>query len=174
MTTPGHFITQVNANTLLDFFSQLNKPASKSVQQAAAAAAAAAAAHAAAATASVSQQQQQQNVAAAVNLAATTSAAVNAAAAAAAVKVKEEPLSEDDLRALQKDRQKKDNHNMSELTGIVYATPCAGKQAALTSVCTPTCKVHICPTHGVSISFALIRLECLQSRDDDASTSTIA
>ena len=32
--------------------------------------------------------------------------------------VKEEPLSEDDLRALQKDRQKKDNHNMSKL--IIY------------------------------------------------------
>ena len=29
------------------------------------------------------------------------------------VSVKEEPLSEEDLRALQKDRQKKDNHNMS-------------------------------------------------------------
>ena len=29
------------------------------------------------------------------------------------VTVKEEPLSEEDLRALQKDRQKKDNHNMS-------------------------------------------------------------
>ena len=29
--------------------------------------------------------------------------------------VKEEPLREDDLRALQKDRQKKDNHNMSKL-----------------------------------------------------------
>ena len=29
--------------------------------------------------------------------------------------VKEEPLGEDDLRALQKDRQKKDNHNMSKL-----------------------------------------------------------
>merc|ERR1719195_471466 len=28
--------------------------------------------------------------------------------------VKEEPLGEDDLRALQKDRQKKDNHNMIE------------------------------------------------------------
>ena len=28
--------------------------------------------------------------------------------------VKEEPLGEDDLRAIQKDRQKKDNHNMSE------------------------------------------------------------
>ena len=28
--------------------------------------------------------------------------------------VKEEPLGEDDLRALQKDRQKKDNHNMSK------------------------------------------------------------
>ena len=32
--------------------------------------------------------------------------------------VKEEPLGEDDLRALQKDRQKKDNHNMSKL--IMY------------------------------------------------------
>lgn len=30
------------------------------------------------------------------------------------VAVKEEPLSEEDLRALQKDRQKKDNHNMSK------------------------------------------------------------
>lgn len=30
------------------------------------------------------------------------------------VTVKEEPLSEEDLRALQKDRQKKDNHNMIE------------------------------------------------------------
>ena len=29
--------------------------------------------------------------------------------------VKEEPLSEEDMRAVQKDRQKKDNHNMSEL-----------------------------------------------------------
>ena len=29
--------------------------------------------------------------------------------------IKEEPLSEEDLRALQKDRQKKDNHNLSEL-----------------------------------------------------------
>ena len=28
--------------------------------------------------------------------------------------IKEEPLSEEDLRALQKDRQKKDNHNLSE------------------------------------------------------------
>ena len=28
--------------------------------------------------------------------------------------IKEEPLSEEDLRAIQKDRQKKDNHNMSK------------------------------------------------------------
>ena len=28
--------------------------------------------------------------------------------------IKEEPLSEEDLKALQKDRQKKDNHNLSE------------------------------------------------------------
>ena len=29
--------------------------------------------------------------------------------------VKEEPLTEEDLKAFQKDRQKKDNHNLSEL-----------------------------------------------------------
>ena len=34
------------------------------------------------------------------------------------VSVKEEPLSEEDLRAVQKDRQKKDNHNMSKLKMI--------------------------------------------------------
>ena len=34
--------------------------------------------------------------------------------------VKEEPLGEDDLKALQKDRQKKDNHNMSENFCFVY------------------------------------------------------
>ena len=34
------------------------------------------------------------------------------------VAVKEEPLSEEDLRLLQKDRQKKDNHNMSEINTI--------------------------------------------------------
>ena len=34
--------------------------------------------------------------------------------------VKEEPLSEEDLRALQKDRQKKDNHNMSESNHNMY------------------------------------------------------
>ena len=34
------------------------------------------------------------------------------------VTVKEEPLSEEDLRALQKDRQKKDNHNMSMASTI--------------------------------------------------------
>ena len=36
--------------------------------------------------------------------------------------VKEEPLSEEDLRALQKDRQKKDNHNMS-MQYNTYLTP---------------------------------------------------
>jgi hypothetical protein len=36
--------------------------------------------------------------------------------AAELVNVKEEPLSEEDLRALQKDRQKKDSHNISEET----------------------------------------------------------
>ncbi len=57
--------------------------------------------------------------------AAASAAAATAAAAAARstslngsvldkVTVKEEPLSEEDLRALQKDRQKKDNHNMSK------------------------------------------------------------
>ena len=34
--------------------------------------------------------------------------------------VKEEPLGEDDLRALQKDRQKKDNHNMSKLIMLCH------------------------------------------------------
>ena len=34
------------------------------------------------------------------------------------VSVKEEPLSEEDLRAVQKDRQKKDNHNMSKFKMI--------------------------------------------------------
>ena len=32
--------------------------------------------------------------------------------------IKEEPLSEEDLRAIQKDRQKKDNHNMSKYMHI--------------------------------------------------------
>ena len=34
--------------------------------------------------------------------------------------MKEEPLSEEDLRALQKDRQKKDNHNMSKHIHISF------------------------------------------------------
>ena len=34
--------------------------------------------------------------------------------------VKEEPLCEDDLRALQKDRVKKDNHNMSKDSFVFY------------------------------------------------------
>ena len=33
--------------------------------------------------------------------------------------IKEEPLTEDDLKALQKDRQKKDNHNLSEYKNII-------------------------------------------------------
>ena len=33
--------------------------------------------------------------------------------------IKEEPLTEDDLKALQKDRQKKDNHNLSEYKKII-------------------------------------------------------
>ena len=36
--------------------------------------------------------------------------------------VKEEPLGEDDLRALQKDRQKKDNHNMSKFSHALKVT----------------------------------------------------
>eukprot|EP00095_Tigriopus_kingsejongensis_P010199 maker-scaffold2677_size13385-snap-gene-0.4 protein:Tk10199 transcript:maker-scaffold2677_size13385-snap-gene-0.4-mRNA-1 annotation:"microphthalmia-associated transcription factor-like isoform x2" len=60
----------VSANTLLDFFSQLNKSPHKSNLSG-------------------------NNVLDRIN-------------------VKEEPLNEDDLRALQKDRQKKDNHNMIE------------------------------------------------------------
>jgi hypothetical protein len=39
------------------------------------------------------------------------------------VAVKEEPLSEEDLRLLQKDRQKKDNHNMSERNIICIHVP---------------------------------------------------
>ena len=39
---------------------------------------------------------------------------LESAAASGRLSVKEEPLSEEDLRALQKDRQKKDNHNMSK------------------------------------------------------------
>ena len=38
------------------------------------------------------------------------------------VSVKEEPPTEEDLRALQKDRQKKDNHNMS-MQYNTYLTP---------------------------------------------------
>ena len=33
--------------------------------------------------------------------------------------IKEEPLTEEDLKALQKDRQKKDNHNLSEYKNII-------------------------------------------------------
>ena len=36
------------------------------------------------------------------------------------VAVKEEPLSEEDLQALEKDRQKKDNHNMSKSNNNMY------------------------------------------------------
>ena len=32
--------------------------------------------------------------------------------------IKEEPLTEEDLKALQKDRQKKDNHNLSKILNI--------------------------------------------------------
>ena len=39
------------------------------------------------------------------------------------VSVKEEPLSEEDLRALQKDRQKKDNHNMSMQYNTYHLIP---------------------------------------------------
>ena len=35
------------------------------------------------------------------------------------IPIKEEPLSEDDLKALQKDRQKKDNHNLSKFQQMV-------------------------------------------------------
>ena len=35
------------------------------------------------------------------------------------VPIKEEPLTEEDLKAFQKDRQKKDNHNLSELHILV-------------------------------------------------------
>ena len=36
--------------------------------------------------------------------------------------IKEEPLTEEDLKALQKDRQKKDNHNLSKCFQLVFST----------------------------------------------------
>ncbi len=115
---------QVNASTLLDFFNQLGKnPSSSSSGKAAAAGAPAMSANAGAATGATNSA----NGGGPATRAAVAAAAAAAAAAANAstngvpspvssslVKVKEEPMSEDDLRALQKDRQKKDNHNMSE------------------------------------------------------------
>ena len=59
---------EVNASSLLDFFSQLTSKSSSSISN---------------------------------------------------MPIKEEPLTEDDLKALQKDRQKKDNHNLSE---TIFAT----------------------------------------------------
>ena len=48
--------------------------------------------------------------------ASSSSSPAAAAAIADRITVKEEPLSEEDMRAIQKDRQKKDNHNMSEFS----------------------------------------------------------
>ena len=59
---------EVNASSLLDFFSQLTSKSSSSISN---------------------------------------------------MPIKEEPLTEDDLKALQKDRQKKDNHNLSK---SIFAT----------------------------------------------------
>ena len=59
---------EVNASSLLDFFSQLTSKSSSSISN---------------------------------------------------MPIKEEPLTEDDLKALQKDRQKKDNHNLSK---TIFAT----------------------------------------------------
>ena len=56
--------SEVNANSLLDFFNQITSKSSSSI--------------------------------------------------ATGMPIKEEPLTEDDLKALQKDRQKKDNHNLSK------------------------------------------------------------
>ena len=77
---------QVNASTLLDFFNHLGKSPTE----------ASAAASASPSGASTSGRYSSLN------------------GALDRVAVKEEPLSEEDLRALQKDRQKKDNHNMSK------------------------------------------------------------
>lgn len=79
----------MNASTLLDFFSQLNGNKTPNSKSAAAAAAAA--------------------VAAGGN-----TNMVAFPVSSGGFLVKEEPLSEDDSKALQKDRQKKDNHNMSK------------------------------------------------------------
>ena len=57
--------SEVNANSLLDFFNQITSKSSSSI--------------------------------------------------ATGMPIKEEPLTEEDLKALQKDRQKKDNHNLSKL-----------------------------------------------------------
>ena len=56
--------SEVNANSLLDFFNQITSKSSSSI--------------------------------------------------ATGMPIKEEPLTEEDLKALQKDRQKKDNHNLSK------------------------------------------------------------
>lgn len=77
---------EVNASTLLDFFNHLGKSPTE----------ASAAASASPSGASTSGRYSSLN------------------GALDRVAVKEEPLSEEDLRALQKDRQKKDNHNMIE------------------------------------------------------------
>ena len=60
---------EVNASSLLDFFSQLTSKASSSISN---------------------------------------------------MPIKEEPLTEEDLKALQKDRQKKDNHNQSEFPEEIF------------------------------------------------------
>ncbi len=88
----------MNANTLLDFFNQLGKNQQSKVAGLGNTNAGAAATNGGPSSVASS----------------TSSSAAAMAAAASRVSVKEEPLSEEDIRALQKDRQKKDNHNMSK------------------------------------------------------------
>ncbi len=100
------FPLQVNANTLLDFFNQLGKSSAVAPNNAAAAAAAK--------TNSPNTRSSEGGAASPSTSAAASPQGSGSGGGVLVAKVKEEPLSEEDLRALQKDRQKKDNHNMSE------------------------------------------------------------
>ena len=87
------FLRQVNASTILDFFNTLSKTSSAA----------------------------KVGSGANVNGAAGSSSNGLNGSLLDRVAVKEEPLSDEDLRALQKDRQKKDNHNMSEINYNIYS-----------------------------------------------------
>ena len=97
---------QVNANTLLDFFNQLGKSSAVAPNNAAAAAVAK--------TNGPNTRSSEGGAASPSTSAAASPQGSGSGGGVLVAKVKEEPLSEEDLRALQKDRQKKDNHNMSE------------------------------------------------------------